>query len=220
LIHFYKRATQTIKMASALGNLMANYTDSEGEEMAEGGSEGEGEGNPSLADRLSRLEAPTNATGTPHSSASATSNKSTPVKKAALVSYHDPDAGLSDEERSPVPMDLESDAEAEGEGEGNGEDAEAEQAMIEAETEKIRIMEELWQEGVKLPPEPPGHCSKELQAAQCPNSSYGRPGKRLKRRGRTRWRGGQIITESSRARRLSEIQAFMKSSSFTATLTS
>ena len=46
--------------------------------------------------------------------------------QAALVSYHDPDAGLSDEERSPVPMDLESDAEAEGEGEGNGEDAEAE----------------------------------------------------------------------------------------------
>ena len=39
------------RMASALGNLMANYTDSEGEEMAEGGSEGEGEGNPSLADR-------------------------------------------------------------------------------------------------------------------------------------------------------------------------
>ena len=39
------------KMASALGNLMANYTDSEGEELAEGGSEGEGEGNPSLADR-------------------------------------------------------------------------------------------------------------------------------------------------------------------------
>merc|ERR550517_1932677 len=141
-------------MASALGNLMANYTDSEGEELAEGGSEGEGEGNPSLADRLSRLEAPTNATGTPNSSASATSNKSTPVKKAALVSYHDPDAGLSDEERSPVPMDLESDAEA----------------------EKIHIMEELWQEGVKLPPEPPGHCSKELQAAQCPNSCYGRPG--------------------------------------------
>ena len=44
--------------------------------------------------------------------------------QAALVSYHDPDAGLSDEERSPVPMDLESDAEAEGEGVGNGEDAE------------------------------------------------------------------------------------------------
>ena len=38
-------------MASALGNLMANYTDSEGEELAEGGSEGEGERNPSLADR-------------------------------------------------------------------------------------------------------------------------------------------------------------------------
>jgi len=148
-------------MASALGNLMANYTDSEGEELAEGGSEGEGEGNPSLADRLSRLEAPTNATGTPNSSASATSNKSTPVKKAALVSYHDPDAGLSDEERSPVPMDLESDAEVDGD--GNEEEAEAEEARKKAEAEKIHIMEELWQEGVKLPPEPPGQCSKELQ---------------------------------------------------------
>ena len=30
-------------MASALGNLMANYTDSEGEEAGEGGSEGEGD---------------------------------------------------------------------------------------------------------------------------------------------------------------------------------
>ena len=38
-------------MASALGNLMANYTDSEGEEGEVGGSEGEGEGNPSLAER-------------------------------------------------------------------------------------------------------------------------------------------------------------------------
>merc|ERR1712032_524068 len=197
---------------------MANYTDSEGEELAEGGSEGEGEGNPSLADRLSRLEAPTNATGTPNSSASATSNKSTPVKKAALVSYHDPDAGLSDEERSPVPMDLESDAEADGE--GNEEDTEAEEARKNAEAEKIHIMEELWQEGVKLPPEPPGHCSKELQAAQCPNSSYGRPGKRLRRRGKTRWREERTTIESSRTRRLSEIQAFMKSSSSTATLTS
>ena len=39
-------------MASALGNLMANYTDSEGEEESRlGGSEGEGEGNPTLAER-------------------------------------------------------------------------------------------------------------------------------------------------------------------------
>lgn len=93
-----------------------------------------------------------------------------------------------------MPMDLESDAEAEGEGEGNGEDAEAEQALIEAETEKIRIMEELWQarhsgrkteqnykllllinkqEGVKLPPEPPGHCSKELQVTNPSKFSKG-----------------------------------------------
>merc|ERR1712098_38898 len=58
-------------------------------------------------------------------------------------------------------MDLESDAEVEGD--GNEEEAEAEEARKKAEAEKIHIMEELWQEGVKLPPEPPGHCSKELQ---------------------------------------------------------
>ena len=66
--------------------------------------------------------------------------------------------------------------------------------MIEAETEKIRIMEELWQarhsgrkteqnykllllinkqEGVKLPPEPPGHCSKELQVTNPSKFSKG-----------------------------------------------
>ena len=96
------------------------------------------------------------ATGTPNSSASATSNRSTPVKKVALVSYH-----LSDEERSPVPTDLESDAEVDGD--GKEEDTEAEEARKNAEAEKIQILQELWQEDVKLPPEPPGRCSKELQ---------------------------------------------------------
>ena len=132
--------------------------------------------------------------------------------QAALVSYHDPDAGLSDEERSPVPMDLESDAEADGE--GNEEDTEAEvkpdiiTISIFIYGHKCRRLEKMlrlkrstswrscgrqdlvtmeWdsvadpflfvsflstqsflgltisQEGVKLPPEPPGHCSKELQ---------------------------------------------------------
>ena len=94
------------------------------------------------------------ATGTPNSSASATSNRSTPVKKVALVTYH-----LSDEERSPVPTDLESDAEVD----GDGNEEEAEEARKDAEADKIHIMEELWQEDVKLPPEPPGRCSKELQ---------------------------------------------------------
>ena len=85
------------------------------------------------------------ATGTPNSSASATSNRSTPVKKVALVSYH-----LSDEERSPVPTDLESDADVD----GDGNEEEAEEARKDAEADKIQIMEELWQESVKLPPEP------------------------------------------------------------------
>lgn len=140
-------------MASALGNLMANYTDSEGEEESRlGGSEGEGEGNPTLAERLGRLDPSTATTPTSELSAkSAGSHNSTPVKKAKLVSYHDPDAGLSDEERSPVSMDLESDKEEEGEG------------IEEVEDERSHIMEELWQEGVALPPEPPGQCSRELQ---------------------------------------------------------
>ena len=51
-----------------------------------------------------------------------------PCEQAALVSYHDPDAGLSDEDRSSVPMELESDAEVEGE--GNEEDAEAEVEIL------------------------------------------------------------------------------------------
>ena len=48
--------------------------------------------------------------------------------QAALVSYHDPDAGLSDEDRSSVPMELESDAEVYGD--GNEEDAEAEVELL------------------------------------------------------------------------------------------
>ena len=79
---------------------MANYTDSEGEEAGEGGSEGEGDGNPSLAERLGRLgaaETTSAAAGTLLSDSG--SRGSTPAKKAKLVSYHDPDAGLSDDER-------------------------------------------------------------------------------------------------------------------------
>ena len=44
------------------------------------------------------------------------------------MSYHDPDAGLSDEDRSSVPMELESDAEVEAD--GNEEDAEAEVELL------------------------------------------------------------------------------------------
>ena len=46
--------------------------------------------------------------------------------QAKLVSYHDPDAGLSDDERSPIPMDLESDEE----GKEEGEDGQQEQVHL------------------------------------------------------------------------------------------
>ena len=66
-----------LKMTSALGNLMANYTDSEGEELAEGWSESEGV--PSVANISTRSKTQTNATGSPNCSATASSNKSSPV---------------------------------------------------------------------------------------------------------------------------------------------
>ena len=51
-------------------------------------------------------------------------------------------------------MDLESDEESKPE---NGENSSEEKE------ERSHIMEELWIEGVKLPPEPPGNCSRDLQ---------------------------------------------------------
>ena len=51
-------------------------------------------------------------------------------------------------------MELESDEEDKPENGENGADEKE---------EKSHIMEELWVEGVKLPPEPQGNCSKELQ---------------------------------------------------------
>lgn len=57
-----------------------------------------------------------------------------------------------------VPMELESDEEEkEKEKEENGENG------AEEKEERSHIMEELWDEGVKLPPEPTGQCSRELQ---------------------------------------------------------
>jgi len=134
-------------MASALDSLTATYTDSEGEEDK---SKSEDEENPDemapgLADRLKD-----GGVSTPGSGNSA---KSSP-KKTQLVSYNDPDAGLSDEDREPVPMELESDDEDKTENGMNG---------IEEREERSHIMEQLWEEGVKLPPEPTGNCSRELQ---------------------------------------------------------
>ena len=53
-----------------------------------------------------------------------------------------------------VPMDLESDEESKPENGENG---------SEEKEERSHVMEELWIEGVKLPPEPPGNCSRDLQ---------------------------------------------------------
>jgi len=171
-------------MASALASLTANYTDSEGEE--DRGSDGEGEGeemHPTLAERLGKMGREGSPSGTPGSSASGksigtpttansqvrSSNSAggTPSKKAKLVSYADPDAGLSDDETEPVPMVLESDDE------DKENDALLEKAKLNGgdteeidEKERSHIMEELWEGGVKLPPEPAGHCSKDLQGVQ------------------------------------------------------
>ena len=96
-------------MASALASLTANYTDSEGEDEQEDGGRGL---HPSLAE-LNRMvitkdgsrASPNGDVDTPGSSGSsngavspAGSRGATPTKKAKLVSYVDPDAGLSDEE--------------------------------------------------------------------------------------------------------------------------
>jgi len=165
-------------MASALASLTANYTDSEGEE--DRGSDGDGEEmHPSLAERLGNMGREGSPSGTPGSSASgksvgtpttassqvrSSSGGGTPSKKAKLVSYADPDAGLSDEETEPVPMVLASDDEDK---ENDAlVDKEEENGRVTEEDdvkERSHIMEELWEGGVKLPPEPSGHCSKDLQ---------------------------------------------------------
>jgi len=151
-------------MASALASLTANYTDSEGEEDKRSDSEEEFS---TLSDRLkneSRLDQVTpSSEGSQDSTRDvrrfgSDSNRSTPVKVTKLVSYNDENADdtiVSDEEREPVPMELESDEEKEKEVEENNGGTEKQ--------ERVHIMEELWEEGVKLPPEPPSQCSKELQ---------------------------------------------------------
>jgi len=156
-------------MASALASLTANYTDSEGEEDQEDGGRGL---HPSLSE-LNRMvitkevrASPNGDVDTPGSSGSSSgalrpggSRGATPTKKAKLVSYVDPDAGLSDEERGPVPMDLESEDEDKENEENGGNGLEEE----DDEKNTSHCMEELWEGGVQLPPEPRGECSRELQ---------------------------------------------------------
>ena len=75
------------------------------------------------------------------------------MSQAKLVSYHDPHAGLSDDERSPIPMDLESDEEGKEEGEeGLQEQVDlclasvaVTRLLLQDEKERSHIMAELWQ---------------------------------------------------------------------------
>ena len=94
-------------------------------------------------------------------------------------------------------MDLESDED----GKEEGEDGQQEQY----EKERSHIMEELWLEGVKLPPEPAGHCARELQD-------------KMEGAWRKMVEQGSTTTGSSRTRRPSGIPAYTTNSSFTATL--
>lgn len=139
-------------MASILGSLVGNYTDSEGEEEVENGQKEETvDTATSLVDRLKEG----GGLSTPGSAGSARST--TPTKKTTrLVAYNDPDADLSDEDRKSVPMELDSEEE-------DKDNEDADNSKAEDEHEKSHLMEELWIEGVQLPPEPQGQCSAELQ---------------------------------------------------------
>jgi len=143
-------------MSSILNSLVGTYTDSEGEEedggrdkMNGGEEKNSTDTASSLVDRLKEA----GVSGTPGSAGSAKST--TPTRTTTtkgLVAYQDPDAGMSDEDRESVPMELESEDEDKDNLEGDKD-----------ELERSHIMEELWLEGVQLPPEPTGQCSAELQ---------------------------------------------------------
>jgi len=157
-------------MASALGSLLANYTDSEGEEdhhdddIIDRQSDDDSKLHPSLADRLGKLGKESHSSpGGSSGSRQSNSVGGTPTKKAKLVSYIDPDAGLSDDERDSVPMDLESDDEDKENGGDGVNDKELDENEEIDEKERSHCMEELWDGGIKLPPEPRGECSRELQ---------------------------------------------------------
>ena len=119
-------------MASALGSLLANYTDSEGEEDhhdddidRQSDDQDDSKLHPSLADRLGKLgkeshSSPGGSSGSRQSNSVGGDNNisdekvlkvnhenfvGTPTKKAKLVSYVDPDAGLSDDERDSGEID-------------------------------------------------------------------------------------------------------------------
>merc|ERR1719270_2825568 len=84
-------------------------------------------------------------------------------KKAKLVSYIDPDAGLSDDERDSVPMDLESDDEDKENGGDGVNDKELDENEEIDEKERSHCMEERGVLHIFLPGPQVAKCSRELQ---------------------------------------------------------
>ncbi|KAF5300896.1 hypothetical protein FQR65_LT09059 [Abscondita terminalis] len=124
----------------ALASLTASYTDSEGEE--ENSEQHENQGSVTL----------TTPSVSPENKSTPTSRPSTPIpskitsKVAKLVSYHD-DTVVSDD-----------DGEAD-----NSNETETIVNIIDKESVTIVEMDILEDDGIQLPPEPPGHCSADLQ---------------------------------------------------------
>lgn len=124
----------SVQNVSGLASLTATYTDSEGED--EGGNAS------SPSPEKTKLPPPVVV--------SPAIRQHNAKRVAQLVSYHD-DTIVSDEEgEGDVGSDADMDVEEEAEEKVEDETAEEEK-------------EEPTLDGVKLPPEPPGHCSKDLQ---------------------------------------------------------
>lgn len=127
-------------MTSALASLTATYTDSEGEEEEESG---EGNGEQRSIERAPK--SPNNSTPENKSTHSSQPASPAPVrvttKVTKLVSYHDDTIASDDEgESEHVPH----------------------QVIIMRDTEQSEN-DMGKDDGITIPPEPPGHCSQELQ---------------------------------------------------------
>lgn len=125
-----------LNMTSALASLTATYTDSEGEE----------EPNEDHTSNEGTASAKT-PSGSPSEKSNISSHPGSPTlvkvtsKVAKLVSYHDDTVVSDDEGDLEVPH----------------------QVVMIPEDKKIEEFELVEDDGITIPPEPPGHCSKELQ---------------------------------------------------------
>ena len=149
---------------SALGSLLANYTDSEDEDQ----NKEEDDDEETTRDSVTFPSGPPShltthsASGTPNSSKSATpggGGSSKPKGPPNLVSdYGDIQDDNDDKDTGAVPMDLESDEESK--------EQPTEQSKDDILNRSGSVIEvDAWTEGGKLPPEPQGLCSLKIQEA-------------------------------------------------------